>query len=228
MNLALLVWLVAASGAADVTPDLVERQVAPAFPGWTVVRKASGDLNGDGVADLAVTLQKPAPGQGEDGRYKALLAVFLSGQGGKLRLHTRAGKAVCVGCGGPKAPFDEALGDLSISAKGVLVVTYEGGSREAWTSTYKWRHDAKTDRFLLIGETHQTFDTLAEDGKLEPGQVSEEDINYLSGKMLRRISKGGAQTCTVRPGLGAVELAKFDFEREGDTDKLVKGSCKRN
>src|SRR3954471_10387226 len=86
---------------------------------------------------------KPAPAQAESGEYAALLVVFLGGPDGKLRLHTQVPKAVCVGCGGAKGSFDSVLGELSITPKGVLVVTYEGGSREMWTATYKWRHDAK-------------------------------------------------------------------------------------
>jgi len=91
------------------------------------------------------------------------------------------------------------------------------------------RHDAKADRFLLIGETHDAHDTLADDGELEAGQVSSEDINYLSGKMLRAISKGGTQVCKVKPRRRPVELRSFDFEAEQarEGDKFVAGSCKR-
>src|SRR6185436_5039339 len=137
-------------------------------------------------------------------------------------LHTKAPKAVCVGCGGPKASFTDVLGSPAINAKGILGMTYEGGSREMWTMLYKWRYDAKSDRFLLIGETSDYADTLADDGELEPGQVQSEDINYLSGKMIRKVSKRGTQHCAVKPSLRAIDLARFDFEKSSEDDKFVK------
>jgi hypothetical protein len=78
--LAPLLWLAAAAGAADP----VGRQVEDAFRGWSLVGRAAGDLNGDHVADLAVTLQKPAPGQATSGKYAAVLVVFWGGPDGTL------------------------------------------------------------------------------------------------------------------------------------------------
>ena len=182
--LMLTLWLAAGPAAAA---EPVETQIAAQLPGWTLAQVAKGDLNGDSLTDVAVTLRRPGP-KGDGAPGKAMLAIFLGGPGGTLRLHTKAPKAVCTGCGGAKAPFDEVLGTPSISAKGILGVTYEGGSREAWTVLLKWRYDAKSNRFVLIGETRDNRDTLADNGEMEPGQVSSEDINYLSGKMIRIIS----------------------------------------
>lgn len=226
MNLlAVLVWLL----AVVTSGEPVEKEIAAAFPGWTVVDRASGDLDGDQVADLAVTVQRPAPEQSESGNYEGALAVFLRGADGALRLQTRAPKAVCFGCGGVKGIAVRALGAPSINAKGILIVTYTGGSRQMWDLTYKWRYEAKTDRFLLVGETHHIVDTHSDDGELDAGQVSSEDINYLSGKMLRTISKGGTQSCKVKRRAGRAELRTFDIEAEqgDDHDRSVKGSCRR-
>jgi hypothetical protein len=60
--------------------------------------------------------------------------------------------------------------------------------------------------------------------------VSNEDINYLSGKMLRTISKGGTQTCKVKQNRRPLELRLFDLESEQarEGEKFVTGSCKRS
>jgi hypothetical protein len=221
MTMTLFVALLAA--ATGGVSDPVETQAEAAFPGWTMERKAAGDLNGDSRVDVVVTLRR----EGKE-TAQGMLAVFLCEADGKLRLHTRAPKAVCVGCGGPKAPFDEVLGEPSITPKGILSVAYEGGSREMWTWTFKWRYDASVDRFLLIGETQAVVDTLSDDGELDPGQVSFEDINYLSGKMRRTISQRGTQTCDVKRTLNTTQLGTFNFEKYAwDTEKAVKGSCKK-
>jgi hypothetical protein len=146
--------------------------------------------------------------------------------GGKLRLHTEAPKAVCPGCGGPKGSWGGVLGDPSI-AKGILTMEYLGGSRELWVFKQKWRLDPRKDRFVLIGETRENSDTIAEDGQMEPGQLSFEDINHLSGKVLRRISHRGTRRCQVKPELRGLELAGFDWEKHTEGDRFVKGSCRK-
>jgi hypothetical protein len=205
--------------------DHVQEQIAAQLPGWTIAQMAKGDLNQDSRTDVVVTLQQPgASDEGTPGM--AMLAIFFGGPGGTLRLHTKAPQAVCVGCGGPRASFIEVLGSPSISAKGILNVTYEGGSREAWTVVFKWRYDVKTDHFILIGETRENRDTLSDGGEMPPGEVTSEDINYSSGRMIRTISKGGTQRCRVKPALRAITLADFDFESFAGEDRFVEDSCK--
>jgi hypothetical protein len=213
--------------AAEAPADPIEAALAGAFPGYQLAEQAAGDLDGDGRKDVVMTAKKPAPEGESDGEVRPLLAVFLGTAEGKLRLDTSAPQAVCVGCGGAKAPFGEVLGTPSIDKRGVLTVTYEGGSREMWSIQLKWRRDRKTNRFALIGETATYADTLSEDGKLERGSVEREDINYATGKMTRKISGEGTYRCDVKPGIAAPDLARFDFQARGDDDRFVKGSCKR-
>src|SRR5262249_28425168 len=133
-----------------------------------------------------------------------LLVIYLDdGQGG-YTLHTQAPKAICVGCGGPKAGMGEPLGELSI-VKGQLHVTYEGGSREAFSHELKWRLDKDQKNFVLIGETHQVTDTAGE----EPEKTL--DINFLA--MKAEIVAGKKKTgCTVPGEFSAISLAGFDYD----------------
>ena len=202
----------------------IDAQIAAALPDFRLLRQAEGDLNGDGLPDIAAVLQEK--GDGSDGPRAGMLAVFLRTTAGKLRLHTRAPDAVCPGCGGPKGDWSGVLGDPSI-AKGILTMEYLGGSRDLWVFKQKWRLDPRKDRFVLIGETREDSDTLSDDGEVEPGQLSFEEINYLSGKMTRRISHRGTRHCQVRPELRGLELADFDWEAHTEGDRFVKGSCRK-
>ncbi len=105
--------------------EVVPPSVANDFPGWAVAEFASGDLNGDGRSDTALTLRRQDRDEGQ-----AALAVYLAGDKGQ-RLQFRALKAVCIGCAGPKGSPDMVVGTPAI-AKGVLNVNYFGGSREVW------------------------------------------------------------------------------------------------
>jgi hypothetical protein len=183
----------------------LEAKVAEEFKGWAIVGKAVGDLNGDSLPDAAVTLRR-----GDD---HAMLAVLLGTPAGGFRVHTRAPGAVCVNCGA--LVYGDLVGAPAINAKGILLLTYEGGGTSLeWTAVLKWRHDRKTDRFLLIGETREYRNT-------KEGGTSDEDINYLTHKMLR---DGGAERCRVKPW--TTDLRRFDWEKEGLADREVEGSCK--
>jgi len=188
-----------AAGAADLDAKL-ERSL----PGWTVDSKAEGDLDGDGVSDVAAILVKNAGGAKSD----PVLAVWFGAADGSVRLIARAPKATCIGCGGVKAPMDEPLGALSI-ANGVLSLASTGGSREEWSSTYKFRWSAKARRLLLIGETRDTVDTLGE----EPEESL--DVNFSTRQAIRTVGKK-PRRCAVPATFVAPSLDTFDFESFDD------------
>lgn len=229
----MIFWVGAGDHAAvagtrsPATPE-VERQVAKAFPGWEVEALVEGDLNGDQTKDVVVTLKQP------EGKVKlgdsgpAWLAVFFRTTTGELHLHTTAKHAVCVGCGGMKGGGpDDVVGTPTIDRKGILMVEYEGGSREIWNFRLKWRYDKGTNHFALIGETYASADTLSDDHEGERGSVSSQDINYLNGKMRRKVVGQRERTCDVKPGFAISDLTKFDFDKFVEVEeKHVKGSCK--
>jgi hypothetical protein len=188
------------------------------FSGWTTHQVAQGDLNGDGNPDAAIILSKPAEGDDENGQ--ALLVVYLDDGQGNYKLHTEAPKAICVGCGGPKAAMGEPLGELSI-VKGQLHVTYEGGSREAFSDELKWRLDKDQKNFVLIGETHQVTDTAGE----EPDKTL--DINFLAMKAEVTVGKKRI-FCTVPPDVAAIDLAGFDYDgKHLDDLEKISGACSK-
>jgi hypothetical protein len=188
--------------------------VARDLPGWTIHQQAQGPLAGG--KDFAAVLTKPDP---VSEKLQALLVVYSADGPGRWRLRVKAPKAICVGCGGAKAPMDEPLGRLAIDQRGVLSVTYEGGSREEFSDELKWRLDRRSGRFVLIGETYSSVDTVGQDPE------DAVDVNFTTLKMERRLGKR-RRACLVPAAFQRSELSAFDFfdKHFDDLDKL-KRAC---
>lgn len=141
--------------------------------GWTVGDQASGDLNGDGVSDIAAILVQgnPSGNQSEpEDDFDRALIVLLGHAKGKFTLAGKnGGLLLCKGCGGVK----EGVGISS--KKAVIVVQQWSGSREFTDETWRFRYDPKTQRFVIIGR-----DLENGDGMLGTGTI--ESFNYLTGK----------------------------------------------
>jgi hypothetical protein len=201
-----LTALLVATLAAE--PALPKGFAPPA--GWTVAAHAEGDLNGDGRPDLAVVLRDSASADDAANPPPRLeLRVYLQRSDGSYALHTTAPRAVCAGCGGPKG--GDLLGEPAITKKGLLELSYSGGSREAWDITAKWRLD-KSGHFRLIGWTQRNRDTLSEDGRMEAGEVVSQDVNFATQKQIEQLQGKGQRSCAVPAKLCALELSSFVFE----------------
>jgi hypothetical protein len=212
-----------ASAGAVAAPPPIEIQVARDFPGWSIDSRVEGDLDGDGQRDTVVVLKRIRSPESPEGA----LAVYLALRDGRLALHTKAPRAVCTGCGGVKVDPDAVVGEPAITSKGILTLTYAGGSREMWSFTTKWRLDRSSNRFLLIGDTYDVVDTIAE-GPDTSGDVSHEDINYSTLRMLRKLAGKGTFACRVRPDLARIALGSFDFEKYAqEPQRFVDGTCKK-
>ena len=207
-------FMTQAARADDIGATISEK-----FSGWTTHQVINGDLDGDGKPDVAAILSKPP--EGDDDKGQALLVVFLADGKGGYALNTQSEKAICVGCGGPKAAFGEPLGELSI-AKGLLHITYEGGSRDAFDDEVKWRLDKASHKLLLIGEMYRGTDTLGDD----PDTVL--DINYLTLKAEKAVGKK-KHPCAVAAEFKPVELSAFDYDGKhiDDIEKITEACDKK-
>jgi hypothetical protein len=159
----------------------------------TLLTQASGDLNGDGIPDVAeITAAVDAP---TDSESPAALAVYFVDAAGKRTLATTAPEAACIHCGGMKGgdfPFA-----LSIE-KGVLVLRSFGGAREAYSQTTRWRF--RDGQFRLIGITDELTDTIAS----EKGMTARifRDANLSTSKVEEIVERVGSpprkKRCAVR------------------------------
>lgn len=157
--------------------------------GWKLETSATGDLNKDGVDDLALLLRQDNPANvlkndslGEnpfDTNPRILAAAFASGGVYKLALqnHTLIPRRES-----PTLEDPLSEGGLSID-HGSLVVKVSffasAGAWETYNSTFRLRHDG--DQFRLIG-----FDKYwVHRGS---GEMEQTSVNYLTG--IAEIGKG--------------------------------------
>ena len=156
--------------------------------GWKLEEQQSSDLDNDGTADYILKLIETKPAKTSDGmpndRARALI-VLLQGADGKLSRAAVADKLLqCTGCGG--ALYGEAPANVKIENYNVILVEQDHGSREVSDVTFRFRYDATSKRFILIG-----FDYAERDRAT--GKSASESTNYLTGV---RKTNGRASTIT--------------------------------
>jgi hypothetical protein len=140
-------------------------------PRWAVEEKADGDLNADGIADIAAILVQSSSDPNAE-EVQRILLVLAGDAHGKFSLGgSNDGLLMCVHCGGVK---ESAGVDIK---KGVLIVSQLIGSREFTDQIWRFRYATKSRRFVLIGK-----DIRHGDGALGTGK--KESFNFLTGKKI--------------------------------------------
>jgi hypothetical protein len=182
-------------------------------PGWKIEEKVSGDLNGDGKADLALKLIQDKPGNTQDQineRGRALIILFAGGKAGYRLAAVTDTLLQCTGCGGAFYGIVDAPANVSIE-KGVIVVSQDHGSREVTETTYRFRYDEQPAMFILIGFDYASRDRAA-------GGVWTESTNYLTGKRVTTVDKGKRRTTkTTVVAKNRMSIEEVDAEKlEGE------------
>jgi hypothetical protein len=143
--------------------------------GWTVGEQVTGDLNGDGISDIAAILIQGKPdgdaGEAEDELQRALIVLLGRNKENFAPAGTNNKLLQCKGCGGVK----ESVG-ISIK-KGVIIVDQMSGSREFSNEIWRFRYDSQAQRFVLIGKDLDTGDGMRGTGTME-------SCNYLTGQKI--------------------------------------------
>jgi len=178
-------------------PSTADRAAGFAPEGWKVEGVARGDLNADGRADLAIKLIEDRGAQEKEvpppDRNRVLVIAFEDG--GKLKRAAVADKLLqCTSCGGAFYGVMEAPASVSIS-KSVVVVEQEHGSRDVSRSTFRFRYEPASGRFVLIGYDFSSYDRAV------GGNVSE-STNYVTGSRVTLVGKGkrgSTKRDTIRP-----------------------------
>jgi hypothetical protein len=195
--------------------DSIERFV-PA--GWKIEEQVTGDLNGDSVPDYAVKLVEDKPAKDSDDiateRQRALVIV-LQQQGGKLSRAAVADKLLqCTRCGGAFYGVSESPANVQIE-KGVIVVDQDHGSRNLTNTYYRFRYDAGSRQFVLIGFDYADADRAT-------AQVISESTNYLTGVRTVLRSKGNRDVKSS----SKIPLKKTSIEQV-DSEKFEEAAAKR-
>ena len=141
--------------------------------GWTVEDQVNGDLNGDGVSDIAAILVQGKPDSAEDEPQRAVIVLLGRDKEKFIPAGINDKFLECKGCLGVK----ESVG-ISIK-KGVIVVDQMSGSREFSNETWRFRYDPKSQRFVLIGRDLDTGDGMEGTGTIESS-------NFLTGRKITK------------------------------------------
>lgn len=223
----------AAAAQDDDAPRYLDAKLVPAegravadfVPrGWKLEGdegELTGDLNRDGAPDKVLRLVEDIAVQRPDGvyntRYRALVVLLAQTGGGFKRAAVATRLLGCTLCSG-------ALGDpegmnVTIEIKnGVLNVNQLSGAREATDLTQRFRYDAASARFALIGQDVETYDRLE-------GNSESVSTNYLTGLRVEKkskVTKRGRDPVVVSNKTTHVKPARL-FIEDVDYDKSFGG-----
>lgn len=193
-------------------PAQAHQMSAFAPAGWKIEEQVTGDLNGNSVPDFALKLVEDKPDKDSEGiateRGRALVIVLTMKDGILKRVGVADKLLQCTRCGGAFYGVVETPVEVTIE-KGVVVVQQDHGSREITNTTYRFRYDSATERFMLIG-----FDLNEADRAT--AQVVTESSNYLTGVRVVTRSKGDRDVMTKsafpRKKVYLEDVSAEDFE----------------
>jgi hypothetical protein len=101
--------------------------------------------------------------------------ILFRGKNDQLRRAAIADRLLqCLSCGGALYGMKEAPAHVAI-AKGILIVKQERGSRNVIDQTFRFRHDKKIDKFLLI-------ELDLADRDQANGELVEQNTNFMTGQ----------------------------------------------
>lgn len=149
--------------------------------GWHILTQTSGDLNKDGLADLAAVIEadslvKSLKEWENDQQPRILFAAFRQ-PNGQYALSVQSNESIMLANEG--GVFGDPFDALEIN-RGSIVVRFYGGSSDRWSYVYRWRFQNKD--WFLIGATYTESSTHHEGYKVH-------DFNLLTGAAERTISK---------------------------------------
>lgn len=162
-------------------PKTVNKPEEFAPKDWKVEKVVQGDLNGDGKADVALTLTNGENGYDDKTQKSTFLTrvLVLAFRGADGKLTRSAVSADAVYDGDEGGVMGDPFQELEIKG-GTVVINHYGGSRNRWgyTHVYRWQQD----KWMLIGETDSSMDTLDLDFE------DTTDINLSTGLVNARFS----------------------------------------
>jgi len=168
--------------------------------GWTILKEAQGDLNGDGKSDAALVLaSEDEENAGADQEIpKRVLIILMNQPGGLLKLSAMSDSIIlCKECGGV---FGDSFSDVTIE-RGTVVVKHYGGSAERWGFTHRFRY--QNNGWYLIGETAYAQHALGRasasvDKNLITGLTEEKKTTCSGKESIQKIKSSSKPLVTLK------------------------------
>jgi hypothetical protein len=135
------------TGDTDLAPWLAE--------GTSLEMRVFGDADGDGDVDVLLVVDR-APGRASSPRA---LLILRRDPDGSLAEALDSPKAIlCRACGGM---MGDPLQGVSVES-GKLTLRFEGGSRELWSSEYRFAYVPARGQWRLMQIAHQGLDRITQ------------------------------------------------------------------
>jgi hypothetical protein len=176
--------------------------------GWHILNgygesKVEGDLNKDGISDVAVALEGTSTS--EEAALRMLI-ILLTNKDKSYSISIKAEKAIL------RTDEGGVMGDpfmgLEID-RGSLLINHCGGSAWRWSNAYRFRF--QDDGWYLIGATKDWFHAVSSAGRLY------EDINLLTGEYIRIETDDNGVEKKAMSNKGKKELVNLiDFDINGE------------
>jgi len=189
--------------------------------GEKVLAKASGDLNGDTLPDIAMVIEcnkdlnatgKEANSPGNQHKPRIFLALFKTQQGGYILSVQSNDLILCADDGGI---FGDPFDGLSMK-RGTVVVHFYGGSAWRWDITSRFR--LQNGGWYLIGLTDLSYHDAS-------GEMREYDYNLLNGRMKittgNYFKKAQQKSKWKTPGKRKVLLTRYHAWFDGEWQKMA-------
>lgn len=176
--------------------------------GWHVLEKnegepvvVEGDLNKDGIPDIAAIIEKKTTG--EEAPPRALLIAF-GHKDNSYTLSIIADKVILRADEG--GVWGDPFENLSID-RGSVVISDYGGSNWRWYNKYRFRY--QDNDWYLIGATMGSYFT----GTTTRENADEEDYNLLTGDYIIRTTGEDGKVKITKGNRGKKKLVKMsDFK----------------
>jgi hypothetical protein len=120
--------------------------------GFTILDRASADINRDGHADQVIVLRNPYEKMNGD-TTRPLLLLAGNGKGGYHLMARNDSVAMCSNCGGPHGdPFEEVL-----AGRGWFSLKHVGGSSWRWTRVIRFQYNSHRQQFILQSDSGSSW-----------------------------------------------------------------------
>jgi len=134
--------------------------------GWTLESSVEGDLNKDGTKDVVAVIAKYVK-EGDFDRDVARAVVIAFREGGKLRKVAVSDKIARLSADSGMLGTPTGAHVTVAIERGSVVLDNLWGSREAEKDTFRFRYDAASKKFQLIGKDVLNYDRGSGDQQLD-------------------------------------------------------------
>lgn len=167
--------------ASDVSINIKEQIYAEVKPAFVLENLIQNDISGDNDKDVIVVLKEISDQKNKEGNSGNRQLIIFKNMGSDILKKVGFSNRVllCSSCYGSLAGPQGGSPQIKISAKGVIDISQQSGSREISDVVLRFKYDANKNRILLIGKDANYSDRAT-------GESVNTSINYITGSVIEK------------------------------------------